>query len=156
MNGDGSVRVALLADHADMLDVLVAGFEVEWPSWYRSGNADARSDLRSRMQRDALPLALVAIRGDSSVGTVSLAANAIGPRPSLTPCLIGLWVAPSHRRTGIGGTLLRAATAEAARLGSKQLYAMTTNVPRLFHREGWRERGEADWKGEKSWIFAAF
>ena len=55
---------------------------------------------------------------------------------------LGLWinalfVAREHRRKGIASQLVRAAEAEVACAGARELFALT-DVPRLYQKLGWR------------------
>ena len=108
-----------------------------------------------RPQSDALPLGLVAKRAGGFVGAIAIAANAITPRQELSPCLIGLWVAPAHRRKGIGPALLRNAIVKAAELGFDIVYNATTKVPGLFVHAGWEKIDRLNFKGDAFLIFAA-
>ena len=55
----------------------------------------------------------------------------------LSPWIVGLWVAPSQRRRGIGAELLKGACDHARRTGTAALYASTNTASALFAREGW-------------------
>ena len=55
---------------------------------------------------------------------------------------LGLWinalfVPPKHRRNGIASQLVRAAEAEAARAGERELFALT-DIPKLYQKLGWQ------------------
>jgi GNAT superfamily N-acetyltransferase len=56
--------------------------------------------------------------------------------------LVAIYVHPEHWRAGVGGALLDAAQARAARLGSTEmsLWTLTENGPAqvLYERHGWR------------------
>lgn len=151
-----SFEIGLLADYPEAVRVIAAGYEGEWDFWYGSGGrGSARSDLLERSQTDRLPLGLIARRASEPIGAIALAANAITPRPELSPCLIGLWDAPAHRRKGIGTALLRTAIVKAAELDFDIVYSATTTEPDFIMRAGWKKIDKLIFKGDAFWIFAA-
>jgi GNAT superfamily N-acetyltransferase len=129
-------RIALLADHPELLAGLAASYEREWPHWY-GVHAHAASDLKERARRSSLPICLIAVEQEQVVGALALAEHALSTHPNLTPCVIGLWVEPLRRNHGIGARLLKAATAHARDAGFDRLYSASSVAGRLFIREGW-------------------
>ncbi len=130
--------VGYLADATAALPVLASAFRDESPVYFRDWSVDeviARL-LEPACQRAALPMALVALDGDTVAGTVALRPDSITTHPHLGPWLAALLVMPAYRRRGIGSMLIRATEREAARLGIPLLYAGTAAVP-LFTRLGW-------------------
>ncbi len=148
-------EIALIAEYPEAVRVIAAGYKAEWDFWYGSGRrGDARSDLLERSQTYTLPLGLVATRASGFVGAIALAANAIASHPELSPCLIGLWVAPAHRKCGIGTALLAASFVKAGEMGFAHAYSSTATAPGLFQRAGWREIERTLFKGDELWIYA--
>lgn len=147
-----SVRIALLADHPELLADLAASYEREWPQWY-GVHGDATTDLRERCRHTGLPICLIALDEGKVIGALALAANAISVRPELTPCVIGFWVEAVRRNRGIGSLLLKAACEHARASSVARLYTCTETVPRLFVREGWVEIDAAMHEGKLQHIF---
>jgi len=58
-------------------------------------------------------------------------------RPTLTPWLSGVFVAPEHRRRGIGAALVERVVQEAQALGKPCLYLYTPGCGALYLRLGW-------------------
>ena len=131
-----SVRVALLADHPELLADLAASYQREWPHWY-GVRADAASDLKERARRSGLPICLIAVEESQPIGALALAEHAISAHPDLTPCVIGFWVEPARRNCGIGALLLKGAGDHARSVGFPEIYTCTNSASRLFVREGW-------------------
>ena len=106
--------------------------------------ADERRYLKS-VRRHADAAVLVAVDGDRIVGRLSLARD---PHPASSHVAdLGLMVAASHRRRGIGHALLEAAVAWARRSGVRklELHVFPWNEPAIrlyegfgFEREGLR------------------
>ena len=144
--------VALLAEHADRIDLLVNWFEREWEPYYgKAGPGDARADLADRCNRDRLPIGLVAIQDDRLLGTAAVDRDAA---TGLTPSVVGLLVTPGYRRRGVAGALLAAAEALARELGYQELFMSTAILGDLLRREGWQEQGDVQFlDGERGKIY---
>src|SRR5215469_2569455 len=90
------------------------------------------------------PGTLIAVAGQTPVGVVCLVEQDMagyGPAAGLTPWLKGLYVAPSARRQGVGGVLVRRCEAWAASLGHQALYLYTerdSGAQALYESLGWR------------------
>ena len=91
--------------------------------------------------------ALVATRDGHAAGTCLLVRAEIEPLHDVTPWLAGLYVAPEHRRHGIGEMLVRAIEIEARDRGHKKLHLYTTGAVRFYERLGWTVRDHVDWLG---------
>src|SRR6266567_4066108 len=130
------IAVALLADHPEFIDDLCLSYVREWPQWYEV-HGDARSDLKERARAKGLPIGLIALENGCAVGTLAIAERGTPSHEHLSPWIVGLWVAPSQRRRGIGAELLKGACDHARRTGTAALYASTNTASALFAREGW-------------------
>lgn len=141
------MQIALLADHAHAIDELANRFETEWAPYYgENGAGDACADLRSRCNRDRLPLGLVAIEDDRILGTAALDRDAT---TGLTPSVVGLLVAPGSRRQGIAAALVETAERLARELGYDELFISTSILQSFLRRQGWREKGELDFLNDE-------
>lgn len=121
-----TIHVRYLAERPEALPTLVAWFEDEWEPYYGpNGPGDARSDLSGSMNRDHLPICLVALDdGGALLGTISLKSTSIS-HPELGSWGATSLVAPGMRRRGVGTVLVRPLENEAARLGFEKLYKST-------------------------------
>ena len=154
MPANECVRIVLLAEVPEAIGVLAPGFVAHWgrdePSLHLAKTEQA---FRSCLNRDTLPLALVAINGVEVLGTVALLLESVRGRPSLGPWLGALFVFPAHRRKGIGTALVEAAEWEAGRLRISSLYAGTESAVSLFTRRGWNPVDRVAESGEQLTIF---
>lgn len=148
-----TVTTALLIEHEEALGPLVALYEAQWPDWYNARGASARADLSERMQRDRLPLGIVALRDGAALGTCALTAGSGGLVTERSPWIGGLMVDPQVRGQGIAGLLLERARQEARRLGYRRLYALTADAVQLFEWEGWVQTDVILMSGEPHRIF---
>ncbi|MDX2272067.1 MAG: GNAT family N-acetyltransferase [Cyanobacteriota bacterium] len=82
-----------------------------------------------------LPLSLLALIEGIPVGTINLIANDDPNRPHLFPWLAALYVVPSHRRRGIGSTLVIHLQQVSHQLGFSEVY-LGTDIPNFYRRLG--------------------
>jgi GNAT superfamily N-acetyltransferase len=150
-----SVTISRLSDRPELIDQLALAYEAWSPRWYGpGGRGDARADLRARAGGAALPLGLVAAEGPLAVGTCALAGESMSRSGEFGAWLVGLWVAAGYRRRGIALDLVRAAAAEARRLGLRELRAGTATAASVFERAGWTRGGPIVHDGEDGEVFA--
>lgn len=139
----GGFRIVQLADAPDALPTLARWFVAEWAPYYGPGGpGDATADLEGCRNRDALPIALVALDDDGAVvGTAALKAESVGSEQAAGPWLAAFVVGRAHRRRGVGTALAAAVEAEARRLGHAALYCSTDVADDMLKRCGWRAHG---------------
>ena len=114
-----------------------------WRAWWKDkghGIEVIEGPVRHNLASgDAFPFCLVAGRGGTFLGTVSLIANDVAERPELTPWVAALWVEPAARGQGLATTLLSAAQTQAAAIGLGRLYLLAARRMEAFYRErGWQ------------------
>lgn len=131
------ITTGLLIDHAEVLSDLVDLLESEWADWYYPRGASARADLSERLERNGLPLGIVAFIDGQLAGTCALTVSS-GGLTERSPWLGGLLVEPNLRRRGVGLALIERARSEARRLGFARLHALTAEARDLFEQAGWR------------------
>jgi predicted N-acetyltransferase YhbS len=84
---------------------------------------------------DALPLCLIALRGDDVLGAINLVDNDDDDHTDWHPWLAGMVVAEPHRGQGTGSQLVRALLVEATRLNFDRVYFGTDGL-RFYERLG--------------------
>ena len=150
-----SIEIALLADRPELIGQLVAVYEQQMPGWYGpGGRGDALADLQARAQTGALPLGMVAAVDGLAVGTCALGPVSMSRPAPFGAWLLGLWVAPSHRRQGIALSLVLAAARQAAALKIPEVRAGTTTAAGVFVRAGWRPLEPTMHEGAMTQIFS--
>jgi GNAT superfamily N-acetyltransferase len=134
----GNVRIEHLANHPQLLPLLKVWFESEWPAYYgANGPGDAERDLRAYANGSALPVGLVAFRGNEVCGVAALKAQSMASRPDIGPWAGAGFVPLAHRRQGIGGELLRGIESVAKELGFPRVYCATGTSASLLERNEW-------------------
>lgn len=144
------MEIHLLADHPEHVPVLAEWFHAEWGHTVAWGTVPGFAEkLRTHLNRDALPLALVALEGAAPVGTASLRAAEMASRPELTPWLGGMYVREDTRGRGVGAALVRAAEDRARALGFREMYLFATDREAFYRALGWSALGPAVHHGER-------
>ncbi len=154
-----NIAVDYLADHPDAVPEIARWLFDEWGHRSPDGSIEGLvGDLRDRLQRDTLPLALVAHEDKEPIGTVSLKIREIEIRPQYEHWLGTLFVPESRRHMGIGSLLVGAAADEARRLEISELYLYTRQreTERLYKRLGWAEVERLEYHGRPAIIMKAF
>ena len=134
------IRIAPLTEFAHWIPDIAQWLHTQWRTLYPGGYtpADVEAALRTRLDTRQIPLALVAVAGNTVVGIVSLKISDMDTRPGLTPWLAGLYVVPARRRGGIGRRLVQAATAKAMESGATKLYLYTPAAEPFYATLGWQ------------------
>lgn len=149
-------HLAYLADHPHHLPRVARWLMDEFGPPFADDAPLAKWEerIRGQMQRDAMPLNVVALegtgdgRGETTVllGTAALLDSPSAGVPHYAPRLGLLYVTPEHRGRGLGSALTRRIEAEAARLGHRRLYLYATDAEGLYARLGWRVVERFPWR----------
>jgi GNAT superfamily N-acetyltransferase len=132
------VKIELLADHPEFIPSLAEWHFREW-AYLRPGDSVANRVrmLHERSGRRELPITFVASSGAECLGSAMLIHHEMDTRPDYTPWLAGVFVAPAHRRRGIGRALAEHVIREAVVLGFPTVYLFTPSAEHFFSHLGW-------------------
>lgn len=139
-------KIIYLADARELVVPLAPLFIDEWEPYYgRQGPGDAESDLNDCCNRDAIPMALVAVDDDGEIlGTAALKPRSIDTHRHLSPWLAAMFVVERHRGRGINAALITAIEENAIRLGYERIYVGARGVTSSMRERGWELLDEAD------------
>ncbi len=139
-------KIIYLADARELVVPLAPLFIEEWEPYYgRQGPGDAETDLNDCCNRDAIPLALVAIDGDGEImGTAALKARSIETHRHLSPWLAAMFVVERHRGHGVSAALVAEIEKNALRLGYQRIYVGSRGVTSAMRDSGWTRLDEAE------------
>jgi GNAT superfamily N-acetyltransferase len=95
--------------------------------------------LRTHDRLDEVPFTVVALAGDTPVGSCCVVANDCVHRPQYTPWVAAVYVQPQIRRRGVASKMLQALAAIASRAGLANLYidCLAATAP-VYERNGWQ------------------
>ncbi len=109
-----SVKIEYLSDRPEFLFKLAQWHYQEWSALRPGDSVEARIvRLQGWCGRGGIPLTVIALSDDELLGSASLIEHDMDDRLELTPWLAGVFVAPEHRRKGIGAALVRRVMGEA-------------------------------------------
>jgi len=141
--------IRLLVDRLDCVSTVAIWVLREWghltPGWTLD---QVIEEYHARAQRDAIPLALIALVEGRPVGTASLIAHDMTSRPELCPWLAAVYVLPEQRGQGIGSRLVRSIEQKARLLEIGTLYLMTPDRVAFYQRLGWVEMERTNYRNE--------
>jgi N-acetylglutamate synthase-like GNAT family acetyltransferase len=140
------MRIEYLADHPEALETLVQWMHREW-GHVRGGETleQRRTRFAGSLNRDRIPLAVVALEGNDVLGSASLIAHDMTTRMELTPWLASVFVCEQYRRRGVGAELVRRIMTEAGKLNVPLLYLYTVHSERLYASLGWTVAERTDY-----------
>ena len=128
----------LLVDCQQTIPTLAEWFENHWGHLGPRLNRDFQEiRLRRSLNRDLIPLTLVAFRGAEPVGTACLSDEGHASRSDLSPWLEFVYVLPERRNEGIGSVLIDRAVKVSREIGIKELFLSTKSQEQLYSRLGW-------------------
>lgn len=128
-----------LRDRPDLLDAVAAAIWLTF--WQRKGSAlsDLQAGFRKHLTPGDLPFTLAAEIDGAFAGTVSLIGCDEPERSDLAPWLAALWVAPEHRRCGLGAALVTEIEQRAAALKIARIYlSARPAIAPFYEKRGWR------------------
>jgi GNAT superfamily N-acetyltransferase len=141
------MNIAYLADKPDYLAPVVAWVHGYWGHLPPPRTLEQVAErFRTHLNRDRAPLTLVALEGDTILGTASLFLQDMSTRLDLSPWLAAVYVTPEVRRRGIGAALVRAVEEQASALGYTRLYLFTPDQDHFYARLGWTPLERAEYR----------
>jgi predicted N-acetyltransferase YhbS len=105
--------------------------------------------LREAAGSTGLPAVLVAMHGETFLGSVNLLASEMTTRRTLSPWMAQLFVVAAGRGRGVGNALVSASIDQAAALGFRRTYLYTSGtLPAYYASLGWRAIEEVEYLGK--------
>ena len=147
------IEVKYLADHPELIHLMATWFIDEWGKNNPSLTvANIEHRIRERMNRDKLPLCLLAFVESQPVGTATLKIREMEIYPQFEHWLGNVYVLPEYRNQGVGSYVVGNAAEKAKLLGIRDLYLYTRNREHLYQRIGWKLIEQVDYRGRRASI----
>lgn len=144
------MTIEYLADQPEFLPTLAQWQHAEWGDLRPGDTVEARAArLQGWMNRDRIPLTVVASARREVFGSASLIVHDMETRMELSPWLAGVFVGPDHRRRGIGAELVRRIMSEAAKLKVPLLYLYTVHSENFYAALGWTLLERTSYRAQK-------
>jgi len=141
------MTISPLADLPDAIETLAKWFHDEWHAFDGRSIANIATQLSENLNRDSLPISFVAHRNGQLLGSVSLDRFDFPAFDYLSPWLSSLYVHPSVRGKGVGGSLVRHIQRFAVSRGIGPIYLWTPGSTQLYERCGWLEFATTTYSG---------
>ncbi len=147
------VRIDYLANHPALVPTLANWTYAEWGQYDPTNSLEAtKARLTQRLNRDSLPLSLVAFADDVPAGCASLKLSEMTIRPQYSPWLGSMFVVPTLRGQGIGSALVRRVIDEARRLEVRELYLWTEGAVAFYRKREFEIIETVDYLGQKAMV----
>lgn len=135
-----TMEIKYLADCPEVIPTLASWTFEQWGQQYKMDSVRVQFKLfADRLNRDKIPLSLVAFLDTQPVGTASLKVREMTTHKHLPYWLGAVFVVEQFRNRGIGTELISRATDKARDLGVETLYLHTPDKAGLYLRLGWEE-----------------
>lgn len=142
------MRIEYLADIPTVMPVLAQWHHEQFSHLAPGGSVEAcLAGFRTHRGRRQIPTTVVALSGETLLGSASLVARDLPTRPELSPWLASVYVAPEHRRRGTGAALVQRVAQEAKALDVETLYLYTQDKEEFYARLGWSVVEQTDHVG---------
>ena len=144
------LEFVFLADRVDAIPIVSKWYFDEWG---HLSECDSIEHTRDRIQvylnRDKIPLILLAINDDDVIGAAQLKHHELEDTfPDKKHWLDGVYVVPDHRSIGIGSQLIKQIAKIALQIGVRTLYLQTGELDGgLYARLGWTPCAPANNRG---------
>jgi len=143
------MKIDYLAEHPHFIPTLSKWFLREWRDFYGDKTwEDVAETFYERLNRNIIPLSLVAFDEQHPFGTISLLEESITTHQHLAPWLGALYVREEKRHHGIGRQLIEAGVGEAGRLGVERVFTGIRKAESYYLKLGWQVVERTNYHGE--------
>ena len=143
------MKIEYLADFPEHIHTVNDWTYSEWSHLYNKTKADWLQELKARLNKNKIPLTFIALREDKPVGTASIYKYDMSTHKHLSPWLAAVYVAPEHRREGIGTRLVQRVLKKAQNMGYTTLYLYTPDMMDFYKQLGWKVKEVVNYKNQE-------
>ncbi|MGB5624829.1 MAG: GNAT family N-acetyltransferase [Woeseiaceae bacterium] len=144
-----SLRFHKLADRPDAVPLVAEWYFGEWGHLNPAATPEKiAARLSASMNRDAIPLVVLAVTGDEVIGSAELKYREMTIYPEKEHWLGGVFVVPEHRGKGVAARLIDAVINSARVLGVDVLHIQTERLDGgLYLKLGWQRTEQVRYRG---------
>lgn len=144
------LEIAYLRDHQEYVDTIAEWLFSEWGQHQRNISVDlVAARLRTYVNRDNIPITIVALKGGALVGTATLRESDLQERRELRPWMASVYVSTDHRNKGVGSELVSSIERIATTLGFRRIHLYTPNRQSFYRGLSWSVLENIDHEGQQ-------
>lgn len=147
-----TITYGFLEEHPIYAEQLGEAIYYQWEEMYTQQGktvAEVVETVKSRAISESIPCTMIALDGDTLLGSVTLKVNDFSDHPELSPWIAGVFVLPEHRGNGYGkGLVLHAEKTAAEKFDVKTTYLYTGSASELYKKIGYEVFETVD-RGDK-------
>lgn len=142
---------AYLADRPDAVPIVAEWYYNQWGYLRDVSSVEKITQvLQQYLNRDEIPLIILAIENDEVVGAVQLKFYEMDLYPEKEHWLGGVYVSKKYRKRKIAGMLVNKAVEAAKNNNVETLYLQTEKLDGgLYQRLGWKPIDKVEYNGKK-------
>jgi GNAT superfamily N-acetyltransferase len=143
------MEIELLADRCDAIPIISRWSFEQWGRRVADNTLEATIErMRQRLNRDRLPLGIVATDGPTILGAAQLKIREMDIYPQYEHWLGGVYVAAQARGKGLASRLAQEIAERAKEFDVQKLYLQTERLAGgLYARLRWKPIEQADYHG---------
>jgi predicted N-acetyltransferase YhbS len=143
------LRIAFLCDHPEHIDSIAKWLFTEWGQYKPDTTLDTvAARLRRYLNKDNIPITIIAFAGGTIVGTATLRQSDLRERKNLKPWMASVYVDADHRNKGVGSELVTSIERIATFLGFQRIYLYTPDRQSFYSRLSWQVLANVDHNGK--------
>lgn len=147
------MNIVNLCQSPQHLETLANWHHQEWQAINPGRSLQDRIDDYQEYLNDSfVPSTFVAVENNRVLGSASIIECDMDSHPEFSPWMASVFVAPEHRKKGIGSCLIERLSTEAKLAGYKQLYLFTEDQQDWYQRLGWDMRFKEAYRGHKTFV----
>ncbi|MCC2670136.1 MAG: family acetyltransferase [Armatimonadetes bacterium] len=148
---DDGIELMYLADRPEAVPVVARWYFDEWGYIEPETSYEQTVErLGRKLNRDRVPLTLLAVEGDAVLGAAALKIREMSIYPEREYWIGGVFVHPEARGRGIASALCRRLEGLARAFGIRELHLQTERLDGgLYGRLGWKEVEQIHYCGDE-------
>jgi GNAT superfamily N-acetyltransferase len=141
------MKIIDLRQDPQHLNTLAQWHHDQWAYLHPGGSLAGRIEKMAAYLGDTFIPTIFIAKNPDILGSAAIVAHDMDTRPDLTPWLASVYVAPEHRKKGVGAELVRHVMREARQAGIKTFYLFTPDQEHFYQKLGWRTLRKESYHG---------